>query len=69
MSEDDCIKASLTEMKLEPADNDLDIPQVSGARKADKVNSANLYPNKNMYSLLSSLSSLYSLLTASPRVE
>lgn len=38
MSEDDCIKASLTEMKLEPADNDLDIPQVSGARKADKVN-------------------------------
>ena len=39
MSEDDCIKASLTEMKLEPADNDLDIPQVSGARKADKVDS------------------------------
>ena len=69
VSEDDCIKASLTEMKLEPADNDLDIPQVSGARKADKVNSANLYPNKNMYILLSSLSSLYSPLTASPRVE
>ena len=39
VSEDDCIKASLTEMKLEPADNDLDIPQVSGARKADKVDS------------------------------
>ena len=39
VSEDDCIKASLTEMKLEPADNDLDIPQVSGARKADKVHS------------------------------
>ena len=38
VSEDDCIKASLTEMKLEPADNDLDIPQLSGARKADKVN-------------------------------
>ena len=37
VSEDDCIKASLTEMKLEPADNDMDIPQVSGARKADKV--------------------------------
>lgn len=37
VSEDDCIKASLTEMKLEPADNDLDIPQVSGARKADKI--------------------------------
>ena len=37
MSEDDCIKASLTEMKLEPADTDMDTPQVSGARKADKV--------------------------------
>ena len=37
MSEDDCIKASLTEMKLEPADTDMDTAQVSGARKADKV--------------------------------
>ena len=40
MSEDDCIKASLNEMKLEPADNDLvDVPQVSGVRKTDKVKS------------------------------
>ena len=42
IGEDDCIKPSLTEMKLEPADHDdlRDIHQHSpgpGVRKADKV--------------------------------
>ena len=36
MGEDDCIKPSLTEMKLEPADAD-DLQQSPNVRKADKV--------------------------------
>ena len=36
MGEDDCIKPSLTEMKLEPADAD-DLQQSPNIRKADKV--------------------------------
>ena len=37
MGDDDCLKPSLTEMKLEPADNDGDLIQSPNIRKADKV--------------------------------
>ena len=37
MGDDDCLKPSLTEMKLEPADNDGELIQSPNIRKADKV--------------------------------
>jgi len=37
MGDDDCLKPSLTEMKLEPADNDGDLIQSPNIRKADKI--------------------------------